>query len=119
MNEQLTPGRIAAFLGLAVLGFVVGTAGVLIQAAWLPLGLFLALLATGAMFYGGLRATGSQLAIAASGVGWLVSIVLLASGRPEGDGAFAGELGEAFFMLGGLALAVICATKSRIPDSTS
>ena len=78
-----------------------------------------ALLATAAMFYGGVRATGSQLAIAASAVGWLVSIVLLAVGRPEGDGAFAGDLGEAVFLLGGMALAVICATKAKVPGPAS
>ncbi|WP_418958949.1 DUF6113 family protein [Streptomyces tritici] len=114
-----TAGRIAAHLLLAVLGFVVGIAGVLVQAAWLPAGLFLALLATAALFYGGVRATGSQFAVAASGVGWLYSIVLLGVGRPEGDGAFAGALGEAVYLLGGLALAVICATKSRAVARTS
>lgn len=119
MSSLRTAGQVAAYLGLAVLGFVVGTAGVLIQAAWLPAGLFLALLATAAMFYGGVRATGSQLAIAASAVGWLVSIVLLAVGRPEGDGAFVGDLGEGVFLLGGMALAVICATTAKVPRPTS
>ena len=112
-------GRIAAYVGLVVLGFVVGTAGALVQAAWLPAGLLLALLATAALFYGGLRATGSQLGIAASAAGWLVSIVLLAFGQAEGDGVFAGGLGETVFLLGGMALAVICATMSRLPRPTS
>ncbi|MEU8527268.1 MULTISPECIES: DUF6113 family protein [Streptomyces] len=114
-----TAVRVAGHLGLLALGVVVGAAGTLVQAAWFPLGLLLALLATAALFYGALRATGSQLGIAAAAVGWLVSIVLLALGRPEGDGLFAGGLGEAVFLLGGMALAVICATMSRPPASTS
>ncbi|MEW5629785.1 DUF6113 family protein, partial [Streptomyces hydrogenans] len=40
--------RYAAYAGLLVLGAVVGTAGALVQAAWFPLGLLLALLATAA-----------------------------------------------------------------------
>ncbi|MFJ5828355.1 DUF6113 family protein [Streptomyces sp. NPDC093089] len=103
---------------LFVLGALVGTAGALVQAAWLPLGLVLALLATAALFYGGLRATGTQVAVAAAGGGWLVAIVLLSFGRPEGDGAFGGGVGELLFLFGGMAAAVMCTTLSRLPRPT-
>ncbi|MFB6842565.1 DUF6113 family protein [Streptomyces sp. NPDC056361] len=103
---------------LVVLGALVGTAGALVQAAWLPLGLVLALLATAALFYGGLRATGTQVAVAAAGGGWLVAIVLLSLGRPEGDGAFGGGVGELLFLFGGMAAAVMCTTLSRLPRPT-
>ncbi|UUN29006.1 DUF6113 family protein [Streptomyces sp. FIT100] len=111
------PGRIAAYLGLAVLGFVVGTAGSLVQTAWFPGGLLLALLGTAGAFYGGLRTAGTQLGVLAPAGGWIVAVLLLSAGRPEGDGLFAGGLGEIVFLLGGMAVAVICATMTRLPQS--
>ncbi|MFI0984347.1 DUF6113 family protein [Streptomyces exfoliatus] len=107
--------RYAWYAGLAVLGALVGTAGALVQAAWLPGGLILALLATGALFYGGLRATGTQVGVAAGGGGWLLAVILLSLGRPEGDGVFGGGVGELLFLFGGMALAVMCTTLSRLP----
>ncbi|MEU7295064.1 DUF6113 family protein [Streptomyces exfoliatus] len=107
--------RYAWYAGLAVLGALVGTAGALVQAAWLPGGLVLALLATGALFYGGLRATGTQVGVAAGGGGWLLAVILLSLGRPEGDGVFGGGVGELLFLFGGMALAVMCTTLSRLP----
>ncbi|MFF5974225.1 DUF6113 family protein [Streptomyces sp. NPDC012769] len=103
---------------LLVLGAVVGAAGSLVQAAWLPAGLFLALLASAGLFYGGLRATGTQLGVGAAGGGWLAAIVLLSLGRPEGDGLFGGGLGEMVYLLGGMAVAVMCATMTRLPRPT-
>ncbi|GHG40973.1 DUF6113 family protein [Streptomyces zaomyceticus] len=110
--------RFAWYAGLAVLGFLVGTAGALVQAAWLPLGLLLALLATGGLFYGGMRATGTQVGVAAGGGGWLIAVILLSFGRPEGDGAFGGGVGELLFLFGGMAIAVMCTTLSRLPRPT-
>ncbi|MEU2115623.1 DUF6113 family protein [Streptomyces sp. NPDC016459] len=110
--------RFAWYAGLFVLGALVGTAGALVQAAWLPGGLFLALLATAALFYGGLRATGTQTAVVAGGGGWLLAVILLSLGRPEGDGVFAGGVGELLFLFGGMALAVMCTTLSRLPRPT-
>ncbi|MEV6248168.1 DUF6113 family protein [Streptomyces sp. NPDC051742] len=123
MNTSAAPGtfpisrnaRYAWYAGLAVLGALVGTAGALVQAAWLPGGLILALLATGALFYGGLRATGTQVGVAAGGGGWLLAVILLSLGRPEGDGVFGGGVGELLFLFGGMALAVMCTTLSRLP----
>ncbi|WP_328726120.1 DUF6113 family protein [Streptomyces sp. NBC_00259] len=110
------PGRIAAYVGFAVLGLVVGAAGSLVQAAWFPAGLLLALLGAAGLFYGGLRTTGTQLGVVAPAAGWIVSVLLLSAGRPEGDGVFAGGLGEIVFLLGGTVLAVMCATISRLPQ---
>ncbi|MCX4983247.1 DUF6113 family protein [Streptomyces sp. NBC_00572] len=110
--------RIAWYAGLAVLGVLVGTAGALVQAAWLPLGLILALLATAGLFYGGMRATGTQVGVAAGGVGWLVAVILLSLGRPEGDGVFGGGVGELLFLFGGMAIAVMCTTLSRLSRPT-
>jgi hypothetical protein len=113
LAQSFKPGRIAAYLGLAVLGSVVGIAGSLVQGAWLPGGLLLALLATAGLFYGSLRVTGAQLGVVSPAVGWLLAIVVLSIGRPEGDGLFSAGVGPLVFMLGGMALAVMCATMSR------
>ncbi|MFF3324685.1 DUF6113 family protein [Streptomyces sp. NPDC002889] len=107
------PGRVVAYLALAVLGATVGIAGTLVQGAWFPGGLLFSLLATAALFYGSLRAIGTQLAVVSSALGWLVAIIVLSLGRPEGDGLFAAGIGPLVFLLGGMALAVMCATMSR------
>ncbi|WP_406061845.1 DUF6113 family protein [Streptomyces sp. NBC_01077] len=110
--------RFAWYAGLVVLGVLVGTAGALVQAAWLPGGLILALLATAALFYGALRATGTQIGVVAGGGGWLVAVILLSFGRPEGDGVFGGGVGELLFLFGGMAVAVMCTTLARLPRPT-
>ncbi|GGU37284.1 DUF6113 family protein [Streptomyces lavendofoliae] len=107
--------RIAAYTGLAVLGAVTGVAGALVQGAWFPGGLLLALAACGGLFYGGLRATGTQAGVMAPGAGWLVAVVLLSLGRPEGDQVFWGGLAELVYLIGGMAAAVMCATIPRLP----
>ncbi|GAA3046724.1 hypothetical protein GCM10020000_28480 [Streptomyces olivoverticillatus] len=48
-----TPGRLAGYLGLAVLGFLAGTAGALVQGGWFPGGLLLALLGIAGLCWGG------------------------------------------------------------------
>ncbi|MDN3294574.1 DUF6113 family protein [Streptomyces ficellus] len=107
--------RGAAYAGLAVLGAVVGAAGALVQGAWFPGGLLLALAACAGLFYGGLRATGTQLGVVAPGAGWLVAVVLLYLGRPEGDQVFWGGVAELVYVLGAMTIAVMCATVSRTP----
>ncbi|MFJ9428820.1 DUF6113 family protein [Streptomyces sp. NPDC101490] len=111
--------RLAWYAGLAVLGLLVGAAGALVQAAWFPGGLLLGLLATAGLFYGGLRATGTQIGVAAGGGGWLVAVILLSFGRPEGDGVFGGGAGELLFLFGGMAAAVMCTTLPRLPRPTA
>ncbi|MFE5595573.1 DUF6113 family protein [Streptomyces sp. NPDC056549] len=115
-DAPVPPGaRYAWYAGLLVLGALVGVAGSLVQAAWFPGGLLLALLATAGLFYGALRATGTQTGVASAGGGWLVAVILLSLGRPEGDGVFGGGAGELLFLFGGMALAVMCATLPRLP----
>lgn len=116
LAAPLNPRRIAALLGLAVLGALVGIAGTLVQSAWFPGGLLLALLAATGLFHGGRTLMGTQPGALAPAAGWLISVILLLGGRPEGDYVFGNELGLALFMLGGMAIAVICATMSRAPQ---
>lgn len=94
---------------------LVGIAGAFVQAAWFPGGLLLALVAAAGLFYGGRLLTGTQIGTLAPAAGWLISIILLLGGRPEGDYVFGDEVGLTLFMLGGMAVAVICATMSRSP----
>ncbi|MET4927109.1 DUF6113 family protein [Streptomyces sp. PSRA5] len=110
------PGRIAAYLGLLVLGAVVGTAGSLVQAGWFPGGLVLALVGSAGLFYGGRTATGTSFGVGAPAAGWLIAVIVLSLGRPEGDGIFAAGLGPVVYLLGGAVVAVMCATMSRSPQ---
>lgn len=111
-------GRILAYLGLVLLGAVTGAAGALVQSAWFPGGLLLALAGAAGLFLGGARAMGNRGGAVAGAAGWVVMIVLLTTSRPEGDFMFAAGGGSYAFLLGGMALAVICATVGlgRQPD---
>lgn len=102
--------RIAAYLGLFALGLVVGVAGALVQAGWFPFGLLLALAGAAGLFLGAARATGGKAGAVAAAAGWFVAVILLSLGRPEGDFLFGAGIGSYVFLLGGMALAVICAT---------
>ncbi|MEV7109685.1 DUF6113 family protein [Streptomyces anulatus] len=109
--------RIAAYSGFAVLGVLVAIAGTLVQAAWFPGGLIIALAASAGLFYGGRILTRTQIGALAPAAGWFITVFLLLSGRPEGDYVFGDELGLVLFMLGGTAAAVMCATTSKVPQS--
>lgn len=109
--------RIAAYAGLAVLGALVALAGTLVQGAWFPGGLIIALAASAGLFYGGRMLTRTQIGALAPAAGWFITVFLLLSGRPEGDYVFGDELGLVLFMLGGTAAAVMCATTSKVPQS--
>lgn len=113
------PARIAGYFGLVVLGVLVGTAGTLVQAAWFPGGLIIAMAACAGLFYGGRVLTGTQIGALAPAVGWFVTVFLMLSGRPEGDYVFGDELGLVLFMVGGSAVAVICATTTKLPQSAT
>ncbi|MFD7433582.1 DUF6113 family protein [Streptomyces sp. NPDC059861] len=108
-------GRFAACLGLFVLGLVVGAAGSLVQAAWFPGGLLLALVGAAGAFVGGAWLTGGRVGAVAAAAGWMLSVILLTASRPEGDFLFAAGVGSYAYLLGGMAVAVICATLAPAP----
>ncbi|MFJ7332255.1 DUF6113 family protein [Streptomyces sp. NPDC101110] len=113
-----TAGRVGACLGFFVLGAVVSVAGALVQPGWFPGGLLLALAAeAGAVLGGSLVLRGRAGGVAAA-AGWMLAVVLLTASRPEGDFLFAAGSGSYLFLLGGIAVAVICATLApgRQPD---
>ncbi|MFI9807261.1 DUF6113 family protein [Streptomyces sp. NPDC052301] len=103
-------GRAVAYVGLFLLGAVVALAGALVQAAWFPGGLLLALAGAAGAFLGGSYATGGRAGAVAPAAGWIVAVVLLTATRPEGDFLFGAGGSSYLFLLGGMALAVICAT---------
>jgi hypothetical protein len=108
--QRPSAGRIAAYLGLLLLGAVTGLAGALVQAGWFPGGLLLALAGAAGLFLGGARAARSRAGAVAPAAGWMIAVVLCTAGRPEGDFLFGAGGGSYLFLLGGMALAVICAT---------
>ncbi|MEG3629658.1 DUF6113 family protein [Streptomyces poriticola] len=99
-------------------GAVVGVAGALVQPAWFPGGLLLALAAEAGLCLGAARAVGTRGAAVSPAAGWALAVVLLTVSRPEGDFVFAAGSGSYLFLLGGIALAVMCATLApvRQPD---
>ncbi|MEU8568284.1 DUF6113 family protein [Streptomyces pathocidini] len=107
--------RFLAYAGLVVLGALVGAAGALVQAAWFPAGLVLALLAIGALCYGAVKALGTRLGGWAPAMGWLVAVLLLTTARSEGDFLFGAGVGSYLFLLGGMLVAVMCATVPYVP----
>ncbi|MBO0515698.1 hypothetical protein J0695_28500 [Streptomyces beijiangensis] len=109
-------GRIAAYCGLLVLGALTGVAGALVQPAWFPGGLILSLAAAAAVFYGGRIAMGRALGVGVPAAGWLIAVMFLTATRPEGDFVFGAGTGSYLFLLGGMIVAVICATLSKLPQ---
>ncbi|MFI2430778.1 DUF6113 family protein [Streptomyces sp. NPDC018693] len=107
-------GRVVALLGLFLLGAVTGAAGALVQAGWFPGGLLLAFAGSAGLFLGGARALGSRAGAVAPAAGWMIAVMLLTASRPEGDFLFGVGGGSYLFLLGGMALAVICATLAPV-----
>ena len=105
--------RLAVCVLLGVLGLLTGAAGSLVQAAWFPGGLFLALAGIGALCYGGVKATGGRAGGVVAAGGWLAAVLWLTSARPEGDFVFGAGFGAYVFLLGGMMLAVMCTTLPR------
>ncbi|GAA2552023.1 MULTISPECIES: DUF6113 family protein [Streptomyces] len=110
--------RVSAFLVLFLLGAVVGAAGALVQPAWFPGGLLLALAGEAGLCLGAARALRGRAGAAAAAGGWMLAVILLTTSRPEGDFLFAAGSGSYLFLLGGIAVAVICTTLApgRQPD---
>ncbi|WP_052230130.1 DUF6113 family protein [Streptomyces sp. CT34] len=116
----LTPGRVGIYVLLLVTGVLLALAGTLLQAAWFPGGLALALAGLGGLFHGGARATGTTAGVLVPGAAWLVTVFLLLSDtRPEGDFLFGPGLGSYIFLLGGIVIAVICATGAQMRVMTA
>ncbi len=119
LAQPLRAGRLAAYALLFVLGAVVGVAGSLVQGGFFPAGLLLALVGAAGLFYGGSRVIGTRAGAVAPAAGWLVVVMLLTATRPEGDFLFGAGLGSYGFLLGGMAVAVMCATLGQGPQPSA
>ncbi|WP_395294514.1 DUF6113 family protein [Kitasatospora hibisci] len=108
--------RIAAYALFFPLGFAVSVCGAFVQALWPPAGVLLALAATGATFYAGLRITGTRLGAAIPAAGWFAALLLLMVPRPEGDNVLWTNATSLSWLFVGSILGVICAT---LPTRTS
>ncbi|WP_219822221.1 DUF6113 family protein [Streptomyces sp. Ru73] len=97
---------------LFVLGVLTAVAGALVQGAWFPGGLLLALAGAAALFTGGARAAVSVVGSLVPAAGWLITVIGLSTTRAEGDFVFGAGLGAYVYLLGGIAVAVICTTAS-------
>ncbi|SOD61036.1 hypothetical protein SAMN06297387_102452 [Streptomyces zhaozhouensis] len=102
--------RIAAHAGLGVLGFVAGVAGSLVQGGWFPFGVLLALAGCAGLFWGGALLTRSRIGAASPAGGWVLSVLVLTVTRPQGDFVYAAGAGSYVYLLGGMTVAVVCAT---------
>jgi hypothetical protein len=111
------PARVASYVVLGVLGALTGAAGALVQGGWFPGGLLLGLAGCAAVFYGGVKATGTRLGAVVPAAVWLVFVIVLSTSRPEGDFLFAAGVGPYIYLLGGAMVAVICATVPQLPPS--
>ncbi|MET7933668.1 DUF6113 family protein [Streptomyces sp. NPDC005322] len=112
----MTVARLGGYALLAVAGALVGIAGALVQAAWFPGGLLLALLGVVAVCYGGVKVTGTRMGGGIPAGTWTVAVLLLTASRPEGDFLFGAGLGSYAFLLGGMFAGVMCATLPLVPQ---
>ncbi|MDH6141774.1 MULTISPECIES: DUF6113 family protein [Kitasatospora] len=106
LAEPLPPRRlrITWYVLVFVLGALDALCGCFVQALWSPWGLLLALAGNVAVFYGGMRLTGTKLGLALGLVGWLLVMFVLLAPRPEGDFVLSAAVTSYAYLLGGLAI---------------
>ncbi|MGW3039016.1 DUF6113 family protein [Kitasatospora sp. NPDC001159] len=102
--------RIAAYVLFFLLGIAVSICGSFVQALWPPVGVLLALAASAATFYAGLRITGTRLGAAMPAAGWFLAMLLMMVPRPEGDNVLWSNATSLAWLFAGSVLGVICAT---------
>lgn len=102
------PVLIGGAVGLAALGFALGAGGSFLQARtvglglrW-PVGAVLALLVLGAVELSAGLLVRSRLGPAVVAAGWVMGVLLMLAGRPEGDVIIAANLPGYLFLLGGV-----------------
>ncbi|MFD9127502.1 DUF6113 family protein [Kitasatospora sp. NPDC059571] len=102
--------RITAYVVLFFLGAAVSLCGAFVQALWAPVGVLLAFGATGGLFYGGLRLTGTKLGAGIPLAGWFAVLLVMMAPRPEGDFVLAAGVTSYLYLFAGAVAGVVCAT---------
>ncbi|WP_345698816.1 DUF6113 family protein [Kitasatospora terrestris] len=112
LKEPLPPRgvRIALYAALFLLGGLVSLFGAFVQTVWPPVGLLLTLVATAALFYAGLRATGTKLGAGVPLAGWFVVLMVLLAPRQEGDLVLEASVTSYLYLFLGAVAGVVCAT---------
>lgn len=108
-------GRIVSYVLLGLLGAAVSVAGLLVLGGWFPGGALLALAGSVALFYGGTRLTGTRLGAGVPAAVWLLTVIYLGAGRPEGDAIVFSTLASFPYLLVGSLAGVMCATLPQLP----
>jgi hypothetical protein len=114
------PTLIGGAVALALLGLLVGSGGAFLQAytvrvgTRLPVGTVFALLVLGAVAFSAALVARSKLGLGVVSVGWLTSVIVFTSGRPEGDVVIAADLPGYTFLFGGV---VVLGALSTLPYS--
>ncbi len=110
------PILFALGLGLAALGFAVGTADAFAQARTLdlgvriPIGSVLAVAALGAVAFSAGLLTRSRVGLGVVALGWVVSVVLFTSARAEGDVIIAADVAGYSYLFGGVVVLTVLST---------
>ncbi|WP_354642181.1 DUF6113 family protein [Kitasatospora camelliae] len=102
--------RVVAYVLLFLLGAVVSVFGAFVQTLWSPLGLLIAMVGTMAVFYGGLRVTGTKLGAGVPMAGWFIVLMVLLAPRAEGDLVLAAGVTSYLYLFLGAVGGVVCAT---------
>jgi hypothetical protein len=102
------PRLIGGALGLLALGFVIGAGGCFLQARtvavgvrW-PIGAILVLLVLGAVALSAGLVVRSRLGPAVIAAGWVISVLVFLTNRPEGDVVIGANLPGYLYLLGGV-----------------
>jgi hypothetical protein len=120
LAEPLPPRRVrlAWYPVLFLLGALVSLCGSFVQALWSPFGLLLALAGNLAVFYGGLRVTGTKMGAGSAMIGWFLMLMVLLAPRPEGDFVLAASAGSYVYLGVGVVSGLACASlPTRAPFS--
>ncbi|MGW4896425.1 DUF6113 family protein [Kitasatospora sp. NPDC004240] len=115
-SQPSRTGRIVTYVLFFPLGIAVSVCGAFVQNLWAPVGLLLALAATAAVFYAGLRITGTRLGAGIPAAGWFLALLMVMVPRPEGDNVLWTNATSYAYLFAGSILGVICAT---LPTRTS
>ncbi|MEY9936055.1 DUF6113 family protein [Streptacidiphilus sp. MAP5-3] len=111
--------RMVSYVGLAVLGVVIGLAGALIVDLWSGGGLVLGAAGVLALTYGGSVLTGTKTGAALPTLTWLVTLLLASLTTPVGSQLLDGSATGVALLFLGLLGSVLCIARPSLSPLTS